>query len=122
MCRLRNIAMHDYQESMTTGQTDRCRTKVIPMCRYASQATQKIDIYLHHVFIHALKLYLSSFTGIFQGCFGGRMLAPFPMEKVPIFSQRVDEISKSETSQSFSNFSSLINEYFEHSKMTISGL
>ena len=22
MCRLRNIAMHDYQESVTTGQTD----------------------------------------------------------------------------------------------------
>ena len=33
--------MRDYQESVTTGQTDR-RTmdKVIPMCRYASQATQ----------------------------------------------------------------------------------
>ena len=56
MCRLRNIAMRDYQESVTTGQTDRQtdrrtdgRTdrqppdKVIPMCRYASQATQKLD-------------------------------------------------------------------------------
>ena len=46
MCRLRNIAMRDYQESVTIGQTD-ARThrqtpdKVIPMCRYASQATQK---------------------------------------------------------------------------------
>ena len=46
MCRLRNIAMRDYQESVTIGQTD-TRThrqtpdKVIPMCRYASQATQK---------------------------------------------------------------------------------
>ena len=46
-CRLRNIAMHDYQENVTTGQTH-TRTdrqtpdKVIPMCRYASQATQKI--------------------------------------------------------------------------------
>ena len=45
MCRLRNIAMRDYQESVTIGQTD-TRThrqtpdKVIPMCRYASQATQ----------------------------------------------------------------------------------
>ena len=44
MCRLRNIAMDDYQESVTTGQTDRQRDrqtldKVIPMCRYASQAT-----------------------------------------------------------------------------------
>ena len=45
MCRLRNIALRDYQESVTTGQTDR-RTdrqtpdKVIPMCRYASQAAQ----------------------------------------------------------------------------------
>ena len=47
MCRLRNIAMRDYQESVTIGQTD-TRThrqtpdKVIPMCRYASQATQKV--------------------------------------------------------------------------------
>ena len=44
MCRLRNIAMHDYQESVTTGQTQADRQtpdKVIPMCRYASQATQK---------------------------------------------------------------------------------
>ena len=48
MCRLRNIAMHDNQESVTTGhtqtdrQTDRqMPDKVISMCRYASQATQK---------------------------------------------------------------------------------
>ena len=42
MCRLRNIAKHDYQESVTTGQTDRqTPDKVIPMCRYASQVTQK---------------------------------------------------------------------------------
>ena len=46
MCRLRTIAMRDYQESVTIGQTD-TRThrqtpdKVIPMCRYASPATQK---------------------------------------------------------------------------------
>ena len=46
MCRLRNIALRDYQESVTIGQTD-TRThrqtpdKVIPMCRYASQATQR---------------------------------------------------------------------------------
>ena len=46
-CRLRNIAMRDYQESVTTIQTQR-RTdrqtpdKVIPMFRYASQATQKV--------------------------------------------------------------------------------
>ena len=54
MCRMRNIAMggmhvlpakHSYG-SVTDGRTDR-RTdrqttdKVIPMCRYASQATQK---------------------------------------------------------------------------------
>ena len=46
MCRLRNIAMRDYQESVTTGQTDgqsdrQTPEKVIPMCRYAWQATQK---------------------------------------------------------------------------------
>ena len=50
MCRLRNIAMRDYQESVTTGQTDaqtdggtdrQTPDKVNPMCRYASQATQK---------------------------------------------------------------------------------
>ena len=47
MCRLRNIAMRDYQESKTTGQTQKrmdgeTPDKVIPMCRYASQATQKM--------------------------------------------------------------------------------
>ena len=47
MCRLRNIAMRDYQESVTIGQTDthtqhQTSDKVIPMCRYASQATQKV--------------------------------------------------------------------------------
>ena len=43
MCRLRNIAMRDYKERVTTGQTDKQTDpdKVIPMCRYASQATQK---------------------------------------------------------------------------------
>ena len=55
MCHLRNIAMCDYQISVTTGQTDaRTHThtdermdrqkldKVIPMCCYASQGTQKV--------------------------------------------------------------------------------
>ena len=47
MCRLRNIAMRDYQESVTTGQTDtqmdrQTADKVIPMCCYASQVTQKL--------------------------------------------------------------------------------
>ena len=46
MCRLQNIALRDYQESVTTRQTDgrtdrQTPDKVIPMCRYASQATQK---------------------------------------------------------------------------------
>ena len=49
MCRLRNIPMRDYQENANTGQThgqtDRWTEgqtdKVIPVCRYASQATQK---------------------------------------------------------------------------------
>ena len=43
-CRLRNIAMHDYQESVTTGQTHRktrqTPDKVIPMCGHALQETQ----------------------------------------------------------------------------------
>ena len=52
MCRLRTIAMRDYQESVTTVQTDthmhththtQTPDKVIPMCRYALQATQKLD-------------------------------------------------------------------------------
>ena len=49
MCRLQNITMRDYQESVTTGQTDRHThidrqkpDKVIPICRYALQATQKV--------------------------------------------------------------------------------
>ena len=58
MCRLRNIAMRDYQKSVTTGQTVGRQTdgrtdrrtdrqtpdKVIPLCRYASQATQKTPL------------------------------------------------------------------------------
>ena len=49
MSRLRNIAMRDYQESVTTGQTDgqtdrQTPDKVIPMCRYASHATKKVNI------------------------------------------------------------------------------
>ena len=48
---LRNIAKCDYQESVTTGlthgQTDRqTPDKVIPMCCYASQATQKVYFHL----------------------------------------------------------------------------
>ena len=42
MCRLQNIAMCDYQESVTTGQTDtrtdgQMSDKVIPMCSYAQK-------------------------------------------------------------------------------------
>ena len=51
MCRLRNIAMCDYQKSVTipNRQTDRrmdeqTPDKVILMCRYASQATQKYTL------------------------------------------------------------------------------
>ena len=58
MCRLRNKAMSDYQEIVTTGQTDgRTETnrqtpdKVIPMCRYASQATQKFLKHLNAICI-----------------------------------------------------------------------
>ena len=44
MCRLQNIAMREYQESVTTGQADgQTPEKVIPMCRYTSQATQKVS-------------------------------------------------------------------------------
>ena len=60
--------------------------------------------------------------GIFQGCFWGRISAPFPMEKGPAFSQKVDEISQSEAPQTFSNFSSFIHKYLGHLKMTIFGL
>ena len=46
MCCLQNITMRDYQESVTTGRTDRqtdrqMPDKVIPMCGYTLQATQK---------------------------------------------------------------------------------
>ena len=51
MCRLRNIALLGNQERVATGQTlgrtDRRSDRhtpdeVIPVCRYASQATQKV--------------------------------------------------------------------------------
>ena len=45
-------------------------------------------------------------AGIFQAFFWGRISAPFPMEKMPIFSQKEDEISQSEAPQTVSNFSS----------------
>ena len=48
MCRLRNIALESVTEKCdrrTDRQTDRQTTdKVIPMCRYALQATQKIRV------------------------------------------------------------------------------
>ena len=40
MCRLRNIALESVTEKCDRRTTD----KVIPMCRYASQATQKVQI------------------------------------------------------------------------------
>ena len=50
MCRLRNKALRDYQESVTTGQTDRqtdrqTPDKVVPICHFASQATQKLCVF-----------------------------------------------------------------------------
>ena len=48
MCHRRNIAVHDYQKNVTTGQTDRqTPNKVIPMCSYALQATQQYMYVLH---------------------------------------------------------------------------
>ena len=52
MCRLQNIAMGDFQESVTIGQTDgwtdrQTPDKVIPMYCYASQATQKDLVKVH---------------------------------------------------------------------------
>ena len=49
MCHLQNTAIRHYQESVTDrqtdGRTDRQATdKVIPMCHYASQATQKTTL------------------------------------------------------------------------------
>ena len=59
MCRLQNIAMRDYQESVTTGQThthtDR-RTdrqtpdKVIPMCRYVRRRHKNSGSILRNAF------------------------------------------------------------------------
>ena len=56
MCRLRNMHMCDYQESVTTGQThrhiqtDRHRKK-IPMCRYASHAAQKLSLFGYEIYV-----------------------------------------------------------------------
>ena len=41
MCRLRNIAFESVTEVQTDRRTGRQTAKVIPMCRYASQATQQ---------------------------------------------------------------------------------
>ena len=60
--------------------------------------------------------------GFFKAVFGAENSAPFPMEKGPVFSQKVDEISQFEAPQTFSHFPSFIYEYLGHSKMTISSL
>ena len=53
----------DYQESVTTGQTDgqtdkQTPDKVIPMCRYASQATQKLFL-IYEFIIYSDDIYNS---------------------------------------------------------------
>ena len=58
----------------------------------------------------------------FSRLFWGRISASFPMEKWPVFSQKVDEISQSDAPRTFSDYFSLIQQYLGHSKMTISGL
>ena len=45
MCRLRNIAMHDYQESVTTGQTDAGQSD--PYVQLSSHTKQKPEALLH---------------------------------------------------------------------------
>ena len=57
MCCLGNISMRDYQESVTTRQTDRqadrqTPDKVILMCRYASQAIGVVTIREKHIAIY----------------------------------------------------------------------
>ena len=55
MCRLRNIAMRDYQESVTTGQTDRHTHRdrrrksdpYVPLC-FAGDTTIEVD-YISHL-------------------------------------------------------------------------
>ena len=47
MCRLRNIAMRDYRTDRHTHR--QTPDKVIPMCRYASQATQKAMCVKNHI-------------------------------------------------------------------------
>ena len=61
-----------------------------------------------------------------QGFFKAVLWAEFRPQsrwkKLPVFSQKVDEISQSKAPQTFSNFSFLIQECLENSKMTISSL
>ena len=74
MYRLRNIALRDYQESVTTGQThgrtDRqTPDKVIPMCRYASQATQKLTHCRTQCYGHLRGHMVLSFLGLAYASF-----------------------------------------------------
>ena len=61
MFRLRNIAKRDYQESVTSGQTDRqTPDKVIPMCHYALQATHLLTLnFVNHVKESSIKKKMS---------------------------------------------------------------
>ena len=66
-----NIAMCDYQESVTTRQTDKrmdkqMPDKVIPLCNYASQATQlskvpsrSVKIYNGYPIVDYMRLYVN---------------------------------------------------------------
>ena len=64
MCHLRNIAVRDYQESVTTKswiQDKKTSGKVISMCGYALQAKQKIEFNLFNVNTKFICLILSQY-------------------------------------------------------------
>ena len=63
MCRLRNIAMRDYQESVTTGQTDAGQSDPdVPLC-FAGHTETNLSEYLLHITVHVHVCYTLELVG-----------------------------------------------------------
>ena len=66
MCRLRNIAMRDYQESVTIGQTDTNRVHPLIMCNMSAKFDKQIQNGLVSIVFTSLFPYMSIVTLTFD--------------------------------------------------------
>ena len=116
MCRLRNIAKCDYQESVTTRQTDgQTPDKVIPMWRYASQATQK--------YMDVLSVWCFSVNWVFEELHSSRVALIvkvwLPVECVNSTGKYMDRHSNSRADTRQSNPYNVVNKWRQHKTFVI---